>query len=172
MASVMRFDQWQNTLGQNYGTVLQVVQVVDTNITTISGAAASFNTYSGLNVNVTPKLPNSKFLLTYQINVGMIGGSIRGVLKIGSTYYNTITQGTLRASTDTYYLAIGTEPQATIFGLTGQYLFQNTGLSVVSPTFEIYKQDPAVVYVNRAYTYNDYDRGNPTSTLTIMEIAT
>jgi hypothetical protein len=172
MTSTMRFDKWENTLGQPYGTVLQVVQAVDVNITTISnGGLSTFNSYTGLDLNVTPKLPDSKFLLTYQINLGTNGGSVRGILKIGSTYYGTTTQGTQRASTNSMYLAVGVNPQATIYGLTGQYLFQNTGLAVVSPTFEIFKQDASPVYVNRSHTYDDTERGRPASTLTVMEIA-
>jgi hypothetical protein len=172
MTSTMRFDRWQNSAGVNYGTVLQVVQVVDTNITTISnGASSTFNSYTGLNTSVTPKLPDSKFLLSYQINLGTNGGSIRGVLKIGSTYYNTTTQGNQRASTNSQYETIGVNPQASIYGFTGEFLFQNTGLTVISPTFEIFKQDATVVYVNRSYGYDDEARGRPASTLTIMEIA-
>lgn len=171
MASTMRFDKWENTLGQAYNPVVQVVQTVDYNTTTIATGANTFNAYSGLDTTITPKLPGSKFLIRYQINVGLQSGSMRGVLKVNGAYYNSIGTGSMRASTNSEYVQSGLPATATIYALTGEYLFTNSSLNPVVVTFELYKQDSYAIYVNRAFTYDDTDRGRPTSWVTIQEIA-
>jgi hypothetical protein len=174
MTSTMRFDKWENTLGQAVGTVLQVAQVVDTNVTTIStGAGDTFFAYNNLNNTITPRGTNSKFLVRFQINVGANGGtSFRAALNINGVTYGTTTLGTQRASSNSVYLSGGLPGDANIHGLTGEYLFQNTGLSNVSVSFELFRQNGGqVIYVNRSFTYDDASRGRPASWVTIMEIA-
>ena len=173
MTSTMRFNRWENTLGQPYGTVLQVVQVVDTNITTISGGTTStFFAYNGLNNTVTPKAANSKFLVRFQINAGWNLGSARAALNINGTTYGTTTTGTQRASSNSIYLNTGLPGSATIASLTGEYLFTNSGTGNVVITFEIFKQEAGdTLYVNRSNGFDDLQRGRPASWVTIMEIA-
>jgi hypothetical protein len=175
MTSTMRFDKWENTLGQPVGTVLQVVQVVDTAVTTISGGAGdTFFAYNNLNNTITPKGSNSKFLVRFQINVssGNAGGSMRIALNLNGTTYGTTTLGTQRASSNSYYHGGSLPGNANIVGLTGEYLFQNSGLGNVSVSFEVYKQGGSdVLSVNRSSVYDDASRGRPASWVTIMEIA-
>lgn len=74
MASTMRFDKWENTLGQPYGTVLQVKQATtNSNFTTSS---TSFVNVTGLSISITPKDTNSKFLLTYTGAGGHSGNNL------------------------------------------------------------------------------------------------
>lgn len=153
------------------GMTVQTVQTVDFTKTSFATGATTFNAYTGLNTTVTPKFSNSKFLIRYQLNVGINEGSVRGVLKINNNYYNTTGSGTLRASTNSEYVSAGLPASATIYALTGEYLFTNSGTAPVVITFELYKQAAAAIYVNRAYTYDDSDRGNPTSWCTVQEIA-
>jgi hypothetical protein len=186
MASIMRFDEWQNASGigttkldsagrlYSPGNTVQTLQTVDTAVTTISsGSNEVFLAYNNLNTAVTPKFPNSKFLIAFQINVGGNGGtSYRAALNINGTTYGTTTSGSQRASSNSIYLSGGLPGDASIHSLTGQYLFQNTGISNVSVTFEIFKQTGSqVIYINRAYTYDDTARGRPASWVTIQEIA-
>jgi hypothetical protein len=173
MTSTMRFDKWENSLGQPYGTVLQVVQVVDTSITTFSGGAgSSFFAYNGLNHTITPKGTNSKFLVRFQINAGWDAGSSRAALNINGTTYGTTTSGAQKASSNSIYIPGGLPGSATIAGLTGEYLFTNSGTSNVAITFEIYKQEAGTtLYINRSNGYDDNPRGRPASWVTIMEIA-
>jgi hypothetical protein len=173
MTSTMRFDKWENSLGQPYGTVLQVVQVVDTNITAVSGGAGqAFFAYNGLNITVTPKSINSKFLVRFQVNVGIGAGSGRMALNINGTTYGTTTSGAQRGSSNSIYSIGGLPGTANIVGLTGEYLFQNTGSNNVAVTFELYKQESVeTLYINRAVVYDDNPRGRPASWVTIMEIA-
>jgi hypothetical protein len=155
------------------GYTVQTIQIVDTNVTTIStGAGDTFFPYNNLNSTVAPKFSNSKFLVRFQINVGGDGGSFRALLKINGIPYGTTTDGAQRASSNSVYWEGGLPGNANINGLTGEYLFQNTGTSLVVVTFEIFKQSGGqVVYVNRSYTYDDIPRGRPASWVTIQEIA-
>jgi hypothetical protein len=175
MTSTMRFDKWENTLGQPFGTVLQVIQVVDTAVTSFSGGSTdTFFAYNNLNNTITPKGPNSKFLVRFQINASWnnTGGSIRAVLNLNGTPYGTTTSGTQRASSNSAYSSGSTPGSATIVGLTGEYLFQNSGLNNVSISFELFKQDGGnVLAVNRSTIYDDAARGRPASWVTIMDIA-
>jgi hypothetical protein len=60
MTSTMRFDKWENSLGQPYGTVLQVV-TGSTEIPVTSTTATFIDT--GLTATITPKLINSRILV-------------------------------------------------------------------------------------------------------------
>ena len=68
MTSTMRFDKWENTNGQPYGTVLQVVQVVKTDV--FSTTSTSYVDVTGLSLSITPKFSNSKILVTGNISLG------------------------------------------------------------------------------------------------------
>ena len=65
MASIMRFDQWQNSLGQNYGTILQIQQ-------TFNNANSTYGSgdYTLMSVSITPKMPGSKIYISSIISHG------------------------------------------------------------------------------------------------------
>jgi hypothetical protein len=65
MTSTMRFDKWENSLGQPYGTVLQVVQG-STSTESVTTSTSFVDT--GLTATITPKSASSKILvLTSQL---------------------------------------------------------------------------------------------------------
>jgi hypothetical protein len=175
MTSTMRFDKWENSLGQPYGTVLQVVQTMDQTTTSISsGSNMSFLPYTKLNTTITPRANNSKFLIRFQLNIGTNGnGSHRVVLQVNGSPQGSTGTGDFRASTNSTWMATtGLPHDATILPFTGESLFQNSGTSNVAVSFEIFKQTGnQVVHINRAFTYDDAARGRPASWLTIQEIA-
>jgi hypothetical protein len=175
MTSTMRFDKWENSLGQPYGTVLQVVQTMDQTTTSISsGSNMSFLAYTKLNTTVTPRANNSKFLIRFQLNIGTNGnGSHRVVLQVNGSPQGSTGTGDFRASTNSTWMATtGLPHDATILPFTGESLFQNSGTTAVSLTFEIFRQEGAQpLFVNRAFGYDDAARGRPSSWVTIMEIA-
>ena len=70
MTSTMRFDKWENTLGQPYGTVLQVVQGVKTDVFSASLSAGQITTITGLSATITPKSATSKILASYDVSGG------------------------------------------------------------------------------------------------------
>jgi hypothetical protein len=67
MTSTMRFNRWENSLGQPYGTVLQVVQAVKTD--TASTTSTTFGDIAGLSAVITPKFSNSKILVQVAMSV-------------------------------------------------------------------------------------------------------
>jgi hypothetical protein len=76
MTSTMRFDKWENSLGQPYGTVLQVVS--KTSSTAHSVGVAGNTTYydfpnNELRIEITPRFATSRMLLMANISIG--GGS-------------------------------------------------------------------------------------------------
>lgn len=70
MTSTMRFDKWENSLGQPYGTVLQVVQ--GTTSTMISNTSTTY-VDTGLSATITPRFATSKILVL--INQHVFKGS-------------------------------------------------------------------------------------------------
>jgi hypothetical protein len=66
MTSTMRFDKWQNTLGQSYGTILQVVTVSKSDAFATS-VGAVWGDIPGLSVTITPRFANSKMLVLADI---------------------------------------------------------------------------------------------------------
>jgi hypothetical protein len=68
MTSTMRFDRWQNSLGQPYGTVLQVVQAVKTD--TFTTTNTTFTDITGFSATITPSSVNSKIYIIASIVVG------------------------------------------------------------------------------------------------------
>lgn len=66
MTSILRFDKWQNTLGQNYGTVLQVKTAKDSNTATSSSNSWS----SQLGVPIVRRMEGSSFVITAHVYMG------------------------------------------------------------------------------------------------------
>lgn len=67
MASILKFDKWQNTAGTAYGTVLQVVNATSgfTNQTITSATPVAL---SGMSVTITPFFSTSKILIFASIS--------------------------------------------------------------------------------------------------------
>lgn len=61
MTSTMRFDKWENSLGQSYNAVVQIQRGFQAAFVT---ANSSGYTPTGLKVQITPKLLNSKFYVS------------------------------------------------------------------------------------------------------------
>ena len=99
MASTLRFDKWENTLGAPYGTVLQV-KTVRSDLRTTYSSATSGNgtTVSALNLTITPKFSNSLIACQWMINGEMHQDNVfiihrNGALVTtpGQTGYNSTT---------------------------------------------------------------------------------
>lgn len=87
MTSTMRFDKWENSLGQPYGAVLQVVHAKVA--APVSSAAGYFSTTStsrvstGLTASITPKFANSKLLVKLVVQ----GNYQAGPASKGATFW-------------------------------------------------------------------------------------
>jgi len=66
MTSTMRFDRWENSLGQPYGAVLQTV-TVEKKDAFASSVGAVWGDVPGLSVTITPKFLNSRMLILADI---------------------------------------------------------------------------------------------------------
>lgn len=170
MTSTMRFDKWENSLGQPYGTVLQVVSTTFTGV--FSTTSTAYSDVTGLSVSITPRFANSKILVTGSINIGSNG------FLTNAAFFKL-----LRGSTD---IALGDTAGGRIRGYSGAGTDQN---AMTSSAFEFldspsstasltYKLQLAsnvsgqTVAVNR--WVNDIDnatRVRGVSTITLMEIA-
>jgi len=86
MTSTMRFDKWQNSLGQPYETILQEVQFVNrgqadaakTTLLTIS--STTFTNF--MTCSITTRQPNSKILVMSSATGYTAGGNLRGKARL------------------------------------------------------------------------------------------
>jgi hypothetical protein len=159
MTSTMRFDKWENSLGQPYGSVIQVVQGTwGTGTTTTSGSY----TDTGLSAAITPKFSNSKVLVL--VNQA-------GCYKTGND--TTLQLRLLRDSTTLYWF----ESSGGWTGTTATNQFGTTSTSHLdSPatTSQVtYKTQMAAFSANGGTVGVQTSVGNgfPRSTITLLEIA-
>jgi hypothetical protein len=86
MTSTMRFDKWENSLGQPYGTVLQVVSASKTD--TFTTSSSTYGDIDGLSVSITPSSASSKIMVFANafvgstVNAGFQLKLVRGVTDI------------------------------------------------------------------------------------------
>ena len=163
MTSTMRFDKWENSLGQPYGTVLQVVQAVKTD--TFSTTNTTFTDITGLSATITPKFASSKILVSAQIFASSPSNN--------TTFFGLIrdTTGIARSTTATSvnasaFLAdiIGTQG----FNQSIQFLDSPSTTSSTIYKVAMRQHTGGTGWVNRRS--ND-DSFGTISTITLMEIA-
>jgi hypothetical protein len=71
MTSTMRFDKWQNSLGQPYGALLQVENIMKTSIFTTT--STSFVDVTDLSATITPRFSSSKILINVSVSTAHSG---------------------------------------------------------------------------------------------------
>jgi hypothetical protein len=172
MPSIMRFDQWQNTLGQNYGTVLQVVQVVKTDV--FSTTSTSYVDVTGLSIAITPKFATSKILVSGDIALGsstvdrysIFGRMTRNGTAVGiaDTSASARDRGTF-----SYQMGGFEGPMSQSFSF---FDTPNT-TSFTTYTAQIRAESPQTAYINRGLEADGDISITPRviSSITIMEIA-
>jgi hypothetical protein len=172
MTSTMRFDKWENSLGQPYGTVLQVVSVTKTDTFTMS--SSTFTDVTGLSVSITPRSSSSKIL----VNINVSGGGTPG--------FSALIARLMRGSTP---IAIGDaaggRPRTTIgntpgFGDTsavpnGSFSFLDSPATTSPLTYTVQIANNGgsqIVYINRSPADTDNASfSRSVSSITLMEIA-
>jgi hypothetical protein len=77
MPSIARFDQWQNSAGLNYGTVLQVVSTTDGSYNAISVSSGSTTNWTS--ATITRRVANSKILVMFSGNLGQSSNTDSGI---------------------------------------------------------------------------------------------
>jgi hypothetical protein len=176
MASTLRFDKWENTLGVPYGTVLQVKQTVLSSAlsfspSAITGTPTIGNTTQIMTINITPTFSNSKILIMADVNYasttstpGMI--IFRGTTPVG---IGDIASNRRRISSGTGYHA-----DANQIAGAGNITFLDSPETTGEITYSIRcsSDSTSTVVVNRSINYTDSTTGATSiSTLTLMEIA-
>jgi hypothetical protein len=171
MTSTMRFDKWENSLGQPYGTVLQVVQGVKTN--TFSGSSTTFTDVTGLSATITPKFANSKILVSYYVVTGNSSSSGYGthtrLVRDSTPVFvgDQIGSNRIRATTDARVSSLF-EP----VGFTPIFLDSPNTTSAITYKVQLRASTGTTGYVGRVG--DDPDNQNTAvtpSSITLMEIA-
>lgn len=171
MTSTMRFDKWENSLGQPYGTVLQVVQAVKTDVFTTT--STSYVDVTGLSLMITPKSSNSKILVTGNISLGSSTTSTYSVFgrmtRNGTPIGLADADGSRDRGTFSYQMGGFEGPMSQGFS----FFDTPATTSATTYTVQIKAESPMTAYINRGIE-ND---GNSTitprviSSLTLTEIA-
>jgi hypothetical protein len=171
MTSTMRFDKWENSLGQPYGTVLQVVQAVKTDVFTTT--STSYVDATGLSLAITPKFANSKILVTGNISLGssttvqfsVFGRMVRDETPIGIADVD----GSRDRGTFSYQMGGFEGPMSQGFS------FFDTPATTSTTTYkvQIKAETPQTAYINRGIEGDGNSTITPRviSSITIMEIA-
>jgi len=183
MASVMRFDQWQDSNGVPVatgaggkfsapGSILQVVQTVKTDVFTSS--SNTFEDVTGMTVTITPKSASSKVLVSVFINFTNSVGR--------NSYFRVLRGTTPLAVGDT----VGTGRVFATFSGTGDFRNVGYGINSVNATLldspnttsaTTYKVDcrrdnDGVLTVNRdGIDADSVLHGRIVSTITALEVA-
>jgi hypothetical protein len=176
MTSTMRFDKWENSLGQPYGTVLQVVQAVKSDATTYgmtsqSGTPTTSNTAFVMSATITPKFSNSKILVNTNIMYVASGSTPALVLFRDSTPIGIgDAVGNRRRST------AGTGLGSDTNQITGNgdisFLDSPSTSSATTYSIRIWSDNANSAHVNKSAADLDNSTGVRTiSTITLMEIA-
>lgn len=172
MASIAKFDEWQNSAGVKYGTVLQVVSTTKTDA--FSTSSTTPTDITGLSATITPTSASSKILVISYVTGGSSAASFSTILL-------------LRNSTQIFLGdAAGTRPRATgFFYVEGNQgvMFSNSPTVLDSPattspvTYKFQARvgsGGGIIVINRSpRDTNDgsgtFDMRTPSS-ITLMEI--
>lgn len=171
MASIAKFDTWQNSAGVTRSTVLQTLQVVKTD--TASTSSQSFIDIPGMSVTITPTSITNKILVIMAFNgLGRDHASIK-LLRNGTE----IGMGDASGSATRAFGHFGPSGSYRPWDIESRH---NTYLDSPGTTSAVtYKLQWAVpwassyaIYINRGVNddTNSYT-GRTSSSLTVMEIA-
>jgi hypothetical protein len=170
--SIVRADQWQNTNGIVYNSVLNVYTANKTNTqATVGGGWVDI---SGLLITLTPRFATSRFLIFYSVTMGM------------NTQHNQMSIRLVRNGTSIAIgdadgsrerVTAGTQDSGTIHGatycMTGQFLDSPATGASVEYKIQFRAEGAITVWINRG---NEADGDSSVtqrcySNITVMEMA-
>lgn len=168
MTSIMRFDQWQNSLGQNYNAVIQVAQTVQPARTTYS-SVTSWTNVNGMSVIITPKFANSKVMVEVVVHASVSGSTTINfrVLRNGSAIGVGNTGNTGQAG-------FRMENSNTSWCDVGVYKYLDSPATTSATTYQLQVlpyYDGRSVTINNSYSGGAGDDYTVISTITVTEIA-
>lgn len=165
MTSTMRFDKWENSLGQPYGTVLQVVQAVKTDTQTGSLASPNFVDIIGLSAQITPKSSSSKILIMTTINGSATYDGLTRIVR-NSTPIGVGTASTVPTNGGSF---IGTRG-VSYEGYTSQITFLDSPATTSAITYKSQITCNGAYYINST-PVDGVNAEVTMSSITLMEIA-
>jgi hypothetical protein len=174
MTSTMRFDKWENSLGQPYGTVLQVVSTTKTDSFSASVLSQASSLVTGLTATITPSSVNSKILVIANVTGNGSGRNsfFAGLDAGGSLIAIGDAEGSrTRVGGGQYVLASETDHGATISLNT---LHSPATTSPITYGVKVINSSGVTLtlYVNRSLgDTNNSSNFRGASTITLMEIA-
>lgn len=173
MASIAKFDQWQNSAGVNYGTILQVKQTVLTGYFTT--ASASWVNWTGMEVSITPKFSTSKILVTFTSESSNDTSNSFQYVKLTRNGAETGALGDASGYATRCWID-GAQQQAGTVSvwakpLVGTYLDFPATTSSLTYQIQVIRTANGTAYFGRTANVDDQNRSSIPSVLTVMEIA-
>lgn len=168
MASIMRFDQWQNTAGTSYNSILQVKQTVQPARTTYS-SVTSWTDVNGMSVNITPMFANSKIMVDV-----MVHASVSGSTTINFRVLRNGTAIGLGNTGNTGQAGFRMENSSTSWADVGVYKYLDSPGTSNPITYKLQVlpyYDGRNVTINNSYSGGAGDDYTVISTITVTEIA-
>lgn len=171
----MNFTNWQDSAGITQQTILQVKHTVKRDVWSGGGNGALWYSVTGLNATITPTSSSSKILIMVRLIAGTQYWEIQGRVTRNST---AIGLGTVRGSRQACGFAHLKYDSGydyyDWFPMQYTYLDSPATTSALTYQVDLNPYSTNTIYVNR--THNDSDSwdymGQPSSTITLMEIAT
>jgi hypothetical protein len=170
MTSTMRFDKWENSLGQPYGTVLQVVSV--TKVDPFTTASTAFIDVTGLTASITPTSASSKILVLSKVAINTRSlslGDIR-LLRDATVIGGGTASGNKPSASTSFYSGTTSGAFATS-ELSVNFL--DSPASVATQTYKIQtRAQTGTLGINTVADDSDVAVvARTSSTITLMEIA-
>jgi hypothetical protein len=168
MTSTMRFDKWENSLGQPYGNVLQVVSATKSDTFVLT--STTMTNITGLAATITPFLSTSKILVIMTLGGVDASGS---VIVSGDVIRNGTQVGvgdSAGSRLRTGWIGI---PSGANRAQVSSFNFLDSPTSTSPLTYQArIRSHSGTVYVNRAWEDTDTTVYSRTiSTITLLEIA-
>jgi hypothetical protein len=187
MASILRFDNWQNSdgtsiattdasgnisfAGAGAGKILQVVSTTKTDTFSASITGGSSSAVTGLTVDITPSSTSNKVLIQVMLSAAVSVSDRCGVIltRGGSAISGAIADAdSLRGQVTGGITDTAIDPNTSTF----VYLDSPASTSALTYGVDLFSVSTRVHYVNRGQDNSDrVDRFRAVSTITVMEVA-
>jgi hypothetical protein len=161
MTSTMRFDKWENSLGQPVGTVLQVTSVMKTSL--FSTTSTSFVDVTDLSASITPKFSSSKILVNVSVSTAHSGPDTNYVAA------RLVRAGTPIATNANGWFIRNNSAQVRSDVMPFSFEFFDSPSTIALVTYGIqFRVSAGTGYLNRSHNISSE---SGVSSITLMEIA-
>lgn len=168
MASIAKFDIWQDRDGGVKNAVIQVKQSVKTDA--FSTTSQTYVDVTDLAVSITPSSASNLILVTYDVNASIPGDVMHGYITLvrdSTEIFKADTDGLKRSATSV--INVATQQQYTY---SATFLDSPSTTSAITYKIQALSSNGNALYINRSARDNNalaYD-GRSVSSITVMEI--